>query len=306
MRILYIGGAGRSGSTLIELILGNMPGFFSVGEVRYFWEYVLENKYSCGCGESISSCTYWSTVMGELANQDDIDIEKVAAIAQDIDRTRNLLRQAFPKSLPTREFSNLVTATEKLYEAIALHINDAIIVDSSKVPSHLFVLLNFKQVDLRVIHLVRDPRAVVYSWRKRKKKELADLSGEAYMDQRSVGQSLVRWGIENQYTEWFGRRAGRYTLLRYEDFVKYPYAQLSTALSKVGLAEYPPQILKSTELSLNPTHSIGGNPIRFSSQKIRIVPDETWRKGLNPLTQTLISVVGLPWMIKYHYLNSQA
>ena len=196
-------------------------------------------------------------------------------------------------------------ATERLYEAIALHSKDAIIVDSSKVPSHLFVLLNLKEVDLRVVHLVRDPRAVVYSWRKRKKKELADLSGKAYMDQRSIGQSLARWAIENQFTEWFGRRAGRYTLLRYEDFVKDPFTQMSNALANIGFANYLPTPLKSRELSLNPTHSIGGNPIRFTSQKIRIVLDEAWRQNLNPFTQAAIRILGLPWVIKYHYLNSQ-
>jgi len=304
MRILYIGGAGRSGSTLIELILGNMPGFFSVGEIRYFWEYVLEEDLSCGCGEIITSCTFWSKVLREILSHEQIDIQKVAATAQDIDRTRNVLRQMYTKSRPDQELSSFVKATERLYEAIALNIDDAIIVDSSKVPSHLFVLANFKKVDLRVIHLVRDPRAVVYSWGKRKKKELADLSGKTYMSQRSISQSIVRWAIENQFTEWFGRKAGRYTLLRYEDFVKDPYTHLLSTLNNVGLGENPPSLLKSGELTLTPTHSIGGNPIRFVSNTIRIVPDETWRKGLNPLTQAFISMVLSPWMIRYHYLSS--
>src|SRR3989337_1492741 len=112
MRILYIGGAGRSGSTLIELILGNMPGFFSVGEIRYFWEYVLEEDLSCGCGEIITSCTFWSKVLREILSHEQIDIQKVAATAQDIDRTRNVLRQMYKSSEPIKDFSALSKLTK--------------------------------------------------------------------------------------------------------------------------------------------------------------------------------------------------
>ena len=125
------------------------------------------------------------------------------------------------------------------------------------------------------------------------------------MSQRSIGQSMVRWALENQFTEWFGRKAGRYSILRYEDFVKDPYHHLSGSLREVGLGEYPLSLFKSGELTLNPTHSIGGNPIRFVSKQISIVPDETWRKGLNPFTQAFIRLILFPWTKKYHYLGSQ-
>ena len=37
-QVLYVGGWGRSGSTLLDLALGQIPGFVSVGELRYLWE----------------------------------------------------------------------------------------------------------------------------------------------------------------------------------------------------------------------------------------------------------------------------
>ena len=36
--VLYVAGAGRSGSTLLDNLLGQIPGFFSAGELRYVWE----------------------------------------------------------------------------------------------------------------------------------------------------------------------------------------------------------------------------------------------------------------------------
>ena len=46
MTIVFIGGAGRSGSTLLEKILGNLDGCFSAGELRFIWQYVGEGGHS--------------------------------------------------------------------------------------------------------------------------------------------------------------------------------------------------------------------------------------------------------------------
>ena len=36
--VLYIGGMGRSGSTLVDRVLGQAPGVCSVGELVFLWE----------------------------------------------------------------------------------------------------------------------------------------------------------------------------------------------------------------------------------------------------------------------------
>ena len=59
-RVLYIGGWGRSGSTLLDRLLGQAEGSFSVGEMRDLWlRGVLENR-RCGCGEPFDSCPFWT------------------------------------------------------------------------------------------------------------------------------------------------------------------------------------------------------------------------------------------------------
>jgi hypothetical protein len=35
--VAYIVGSGRSGSTLLDLMLGRLDGWFSMGEFRHFW-----------------------------------------------------------------------------------------------------------------------------------------------------------------------------------------------------------------------------------------------------------------------------
>jgi len=59
IRVLYIGGWGRSGSTLLDLILGQAPGLFSAGEVREIWQSGLAENRLCGCERPFRDCSFW-------------------------------------------------------------------------------------------------------------------------------------------------------------------------------------------------------------------------------------------------------
>ena len=60
-----IGGWGRCGSTLVDMMLGQLPGFVSAGEVRELWlRGILENR-PCGCGVPFRSCPFWTKVGDE-------------------------------------------------------------------------------------------------------------------------------------------------------------------------------------------------------------------------------------------------
>src|SRR3712207_8209479 len=50
VKVLYVVGLGRSGSTILSNSLGQIGGFFSGGELNFIWRHnVLENRL-CGCG----------------------------------------------------------------------------------------------------------------------------------------------------------------------------------------------------------------------------------------------------------------
>src|SRR5437870_4438917 len=65
VRVLYIGGCGRSGSTLLDRMLGQVPGVCSLGELTHLWRGLLDNA-ECGCGAPIRDCPFWRAV-GECA-----------------------------------------------------------------------------------------------------------------------------------------------------------------------------------------------------------------------------------------------
>jgi hypothetical protein len=62
IEVLYIGAAGRIGSTLLKMILGLLPGFFSIGEARYYWEYSFHGDILCGYSKNLNVCEFWSVV----------------------------------------------------------------------------------------------------------------------------------------------------------------------------------------------------------------------------------------------------
>ena len=61
-RVLYLGGLGRSGTTLVERLLGELPNVCALGEVVHLWQRDIVDDERCGCGESFSRCAFWTAV----------------------------------------------------------------------------------------------------------------------------------------------------------------------------------------------------------------------------------------------------
>ena len=61
-QVIYIAGSGRSGSTLLDIILGNLPGAFSCGELSNIVRLKIKEQEYCSCKKSVGSCSLWSEV----------------------------------------------------------------------------------------------------------------------------------------------------------------------------------------------------------------------------------------------------
>src|SRR4051794_38468775 len=60
--IVYIGGTGRSGSTLLARLLSGVPGVVAVGELRYVLDRGMTQDHLCGCGRPFRACPFWHDV----------------------------------------------------------------------------------------------------------------------------------------------------------------------------------------------------------------------------------------------------
>src|SRR5215510_10620705 len=63
LKIIYVVGTGRSGSTLLGRILGEASGFVHVGELQFFWKRGIMGAGPCSCGLAIPNCDHWQSVL---------------------------------------------------------------------------------------------------------------------------------------------------------------------------------------------------------------------------------------------------
>lgn len=310
LTILYIGGYGRSGSTLLERILGQVPGFFSAGELRHIWERSFKEDQLCGCGETFRSCEFWSTVREQaFGSQNGLDLDRVLALKQSVDRLRYIPRHALAtrsgrygsEMAPRiREYSAIL---ERLYRGIQSVSGARVIVDSSKDPSYAFLLNALAFTDLRVMHLVRDSRAVAYSWsRRRVRPEIQ--GGQAFMPQFSPIKSSVEWNLYNYFFDALSKIGACSRLLRYEDFVRDPAPRLPKTLDGLGLGGgqgLPFTGGRKVELGVN--HTVSGNPMRFQTGTIEISPDVEWRDKMTDADRRLVTALTSHLIWRYGYLG---
>ena len=62
VRVVYIMGYGRSGSTVLDTVLGNVDGVESVGELANVARSGWRGEEPCACGRLARDCSFWSSV----------------------------------------------------------------------------------------------------------------------------------------------------------------------------------------------------------------------------------------------------
>ncbi len=305
-RVLYIAGFGRSGSTLLGNVLGQVDGFVSVGELRQVWEYGLIQNKLCGCGRLFDRCEVWRPVMGEaFGGAEKIDPREMIRLRERWARTKHipLMLTNLGRRFVERRLAEYLDALERLYRAVQTVTGSRVIVDSSKFPSYGYVLGMAPSVDLYVVHLVRDPRAVTYSWQR--KRLHPDPENPEYMPRRGPAESSIRWTARNLAAEALRRRSPgsppRHMLLRYEDFVAEPRRAIGRVLELVGEEAASRPHVGAREVKLGVNHNVWGNPGRFRTGTVEIKPDKEWVSGTKPADARLVSLLTFPLLARYGY-----
>ncbi len=301
--VLYIAGWGRSGSTTLGMILGEAPGAVFAGEVRYIWDRGLVKNRRCGCGSRFLDCSLWSEVLTQaFGSADGPDGATLAGLRDTGLRTRDLLGpRSRARHIVEARMAPYRDAVAALYRGIRDATGCRVIVDSSKYPSHAFVLSTIPDIDLRIVHLVRDPRAVAYSWWQRRKPNPDADDGRRMKSHHPLSSTLV-WSEWNLIVRrhWAADPA-RYTLLRYEDFVAEPRAEVSRLLAFAGEPGVALPFADDGTVTLGVHHTVSGNPDRFATGSVRIRADDAWRSALGVGQYALVTALSLPWLGRYGY-----
>ncbi len=176
------------------------------------------------------------------------------------------------------------------------------VVDSSKHPADAYLLSTLQQLDLHVVHLVRDPRAVAYSW-SRKVPETGDPLGR-HLDGFGSLTSSAWWLVWNAAIETLLRRrlGARYLRLRYEDFAERPAEAVRSICALLDEPRDRLPFAHERTIRLDVDHTVSGNPrARFRWGTTELRSDEEWRYRISLRSKAVSTLLAAPLLRRYGY-----
>ena len=297
--VLYIGGTGRSGSTVLARLLGQVPGIVAAGELRYALRRGVIANQLCGCGKPFHDCEFWTEVFARvLGGMDVARAEHLLRIGRHVDRIRYAPQLVSPRLRSAgfrAAWSEYEAFFATLYDVVADVSGARVVIDSSKDPTHAFVLHAMESIDLSLLHLVRDSRAVAFSLMRKKVRPEIHWRVE-YMRQRPPVRAALIWSEYHLLFDVLSRLDGQqHRRLRYEDFAATPDACVADVARWVGC--------DAAAASTQPAfvHDISGNPVRFVEGPLVVAEDDDWRREMSTRDRRTVSVLTYPLLRRYGY-----
>jgi len=306
---VYITGEGRSGSTLLGQMLNNLPDFNFVGEFRHLFYERYGANYPCGCGRLFRDCEFWQSVIdGAFGSFERIDREALASCNFAVARERFTPMLMLFNRLPCEFFSDkwrraFAGVMLPLCRAVARASGKNVIVDSSHEPSQALVLARLPQIQLKILHLVRDSRAVAFSSTRTK---LAFDSGRVrmYLPRKGSVTSALGWSWRNLWASRIARlrRNGiTYARLRYEDMIRAPAEALAGTLTRLGFPAQDFSFINGATVKLGSNHAISGNTVKFNSGAVTLRVDDEWQRAMAERDKRMVTLLTRPLMRHFGY-----
>jgi len=289
IRVVYIGGWLRSGSTLLCQSLGCFPGAVALGEVAGIWGAAARGE-PCSCGRRVTDCEVWSHALAcvKTTCAKNASYSELSDLAARVLRTRHASRlghlDACQKGAWPADVRRYVTVLGTLLKGVAEVTGAYTLIDSSKLPPGFLTTRLSPAVTVDLVHILRDPRAVANSERK---SQLALRRGSELPapPKRSAAKSAIYWSGFNLTLRWYARYARSYAILDYEDLVNRPRECLTALADHLGLPDSDASLRDGI---VHPGHLAVGNPSRFSSPSDGYRgADLSWRTEL-PLHERVI------------------
>jgi hypothetical protein len=300
--VVYIAGAGRSGSTILDRVLGTLPGAVSCNEIFGVWKNGFQENLGCSCGKEFRNCPFWHDVVSRAFPDVEPDPARMVRIQRAVGRSRHF-HKLFAEPPSASKFGRLLaeyrTAVADLVRGIAEAAGADVVVDSSKLPGEALVLAGAQGIDLRVIHLVRDSRAVSHSWRRQRR----DPGLGRQQDRHWPIHTSIYWSQRNVLSELLSRRTF-YLRVRYEDLMREPQGAMSELVEHIDVLRGRSLKFRGPRsIELGPVHAMLGNPQRFQTGEVALRPDVEWRTAMPAASRAVVTALTLPLLARYGYLT---
>jgi hypothetical protein len=300
-RLVYLLAASHSGSTLLSMLLGAQTGACTVGELKASSMGDPE-QYRCSCKELITQCRFWKEVTAAMSEQgyDDFDITRAGTSIFEIESpyirrllaplqrgpilefVRDLCLAASPEwRAHLRETNRRNVA---LIRSIRLVSGADVVVDSSKLALRLKYLLRITGLDIKVVRVIRDGRAVSLTYTD--EWNFADAADPSLRGggtgkqrpppRRSMVEAAREWRRSNEAADWLIAQLSpeQWTKVRYEELCAEPEKTLQRLLVFLGLNPTG----MTMDYRSREQHVIGNGMRMDSTSEIRL--DERWKSQL--------------------------
>ncbi len=293
-KLIYIAGHGRSGSTLLSALLSEADGCLSIGEPINLWSAGLKVD-KCSCGEHIMQCSFWGTVFKkyfQVNHWADISIIKNTKPLWKIKDTLGIILKG--SNFVSQEYlENL----KNLYLALYEQSKKETLIDESKFFSYLYALKLTEAFEIKVIHLVRDPRAVAFSWQRNK------IQQTIHMRKIPWHRTALRWVIEQFILFIFLKSLPQKNkhCIKYEDLINNPQLQLEELKTTFNLSGNSIFISPTQFLIKNRNHFVISNPSMPHMGENAIRKDFEWKEKMPVWAKMLVTLICWPMMLVYGY-----
>jgi hypothetical protein len=300
--VLYVAGSGRCGSTLLERVLGEMPGYVNAGELIQLARHVAPRNEACGCGQPFADCPFW-TAVGKRAfgGWNSRRLESVSQWQGRVARQRYMPQMPAMKRAVQADMAALGTWYESLYRAIVGESGAACVVDSSKDMRQALALAD-AGIDVRVIHLIRDVRGVAFSMSSRHVASPDPANRTEVPWRTTPALAAALWAGVMSEEKLLHRRGVPVARMRYEDFVRQPREAIEQALAQLGLPVGPAGLthIGNRRVTLPLSHGLSGNPSRSREGELALAADEAWRDQMSRRDRMVVTMIGLPYLRRYY------
>ncbi|MBI1315892.1 hypothetical protein GC167_03415 [bacterium] len=264
-QILYIVSDRRTGSTLLENLLGQLEGFGSVGELRMLQGHLKHEGpgekwgWKCSCAQEVRACAVWGVVhqtiqLDELRTRLD-HRESGPALFEPV-------AKAVDAAIAKLSIAGMEVAQDSLriLDEFGRVSGARVLVDSSKDALQGYFLYKARPDSVRVVHLKRSIPEIAYS-------KIGHRKG-GVGSSLQMFQYLTSVALQNRFADAVVDRipeAAKFAL-HYRDLATETASTLQALLDFLG--QKAPATGLPTHMEPLSSHSIGGTPSRFERRPI--------------------------------------
>ena len=293
-KLIYITAPGHSGTTILDLLIGSIPGAFSMGEVHFLsWQLHQGAREDdpqtwCSCGSDFKTCSVYGPILDAINKKERINIFESPqkydfSIQRRLERHKtSLLKKILNKFLslviklkitkflafiPYLIYYKSIKRNWLLFDEVAYRTKNKYVVDSSKSFLRYWLLKMHRPEDVKLLIIKRDLKGVASSSHEGLNSAIIDKKIKSWVKFYNITLKPVRFLNKSDWR-----------LIKYEDLCANP------SKIKVEVSDFLDLVidLKNNSDIIMPfkSHTIQGNPIRLLKKEVQIIYDKRWKKRL--------------------------